>query len=84
MDDTSSASEAVTQGADDPARRDGGAPERAMTAPDPAWPIRAPRSLADFQAGRVLGGMSYPGGDIPCRWIPPEYAEPDGSPEATS
>jgi hypothetical protein len=45
------------------------------------WPIRRPRSMADYLAGRWLPGRSAHGGDIPCQWIPPEYANRDEEPE---
>jgi hypothetical protein len=84
MGNTHEPGQPTSQELDDLASAFDAAFERALTAPSPAWHIRPPRDMADYRAGRFLPGMSFPGGDIPCRWIPPEYADLDDSPEAES
>jgi hypothetical protein len=80
MDNTSNGGDEATQGTGDQTSRFDAAAARA-TAETGAWRIRPPRDAADYRAGEWLGGRSYPGGDIPCRWVPPEYLEMAAAPD---
>jgi hypothetical protein len=75
MDNTSTGSEAASQGTGAPASAISAALESAATAPSAAYPIRPPRTWAELSEGVWLPGRSHPGGDIPERWIPPEFTD---------
>jgi hypothetical protein len=77
-DNTREAGQPGSEGADDLVSRIGAAIERLEhepPGPSPAWPIRAPRTWGELREGVWLPGMSAPGGDIPSRWVPPEFAD---------
>jgi hypothetical protein len=79
MDGTSKGGAPGAEGTDDLMNRISDALAKAertaATAPSSAYPIRPPKSLAELSDGVWRPGRSAHGGDIPERWIPPEFTD---------